>query len=64
MIIRKIAMQISFGIFFNSIFDIFYLSGELISPYLLRCKGFAVEYSRPGLTRCILYASPRPSLPQ
>ncbi len=24
--------------------DIFYLSGEPISPYLLRCKGFAVVY--------------------
>jgi hypothetical protein len=29
---------------FLFIIDIFYPSGELISPYLLRCKGFAVAY--------------------
>ena len=44
MIILKITLQVSFGLSFISIFDTFYLKGEPISPYLLRYKGFAVEY--------------------
>jgi hypothetical protein len=39
--------EIHFDIYvFNAlsiIIDIFYLIGESISPYLLRCKGFAVD---------------------
>ena len=43
MIIRKITMQISFGISFNSIFDIFYPLGEPISVHLLRYSGIRGE---------------------
>ena len=57
LISRETPDAISFTGYFLFIIDIFYLSGEPISPYLLRCKGFAVEYPRPGLTRFIHYAS-------
>ena len=43
MIIKKTIALISFDTSFNSIFDIFYPSGEPISPYLLRCGAFAVD---------------------
>ena len=44
MIIRIIAIQISFRISFYFIFDLFYISGEPISPHLLCSAIFAVEY--------------------
>ena len=43
MIIQKIGMQISLGISFNSIFDIFYLSGEMITMHLLHYSGIRGE---------------------
>ena len=64
MIIQKITKQLSFGISYNSIFDIFHLSGEQISLHLLRYSEFAVKYPRPGLTHFIRKALPRPNLPQ
>ena len=42
---------------FIFLINIFYQNGESISLYLLRSKGFAVKYPRPGLTRFILCAS-------
>ena len=42
---------------FNSIFRLFYLSGESVPLHLLRCNEFAVEYPRPGLSRFIRKAS-------
>jgi hypothetical protein len=44
---------------FLFIIDIFYLSGESISPYLLRCKGFAVDNHRPDLTNHTASFAPR-----
>ena len=61
MIMQKIARQLSFGISINSIFDIFYLPGELISQHLHCYGGLAVKYPRPGLTR---YAHPASHLQQ
>ena len=43
MIMRKITMQTSFKPSFKYIFDIFYLSGELISVHLLRYSGIRSE---------------------
>jgi hypothetical protein len=64
MILWKKHGRYPLGNVFDFIFDIFYLLGESISLYLLRYSEFAVKYPRPGLTRFIRKASPRPNLPQ
>ena len=43
MIFRKIVTPLSFGASFNFIFDLFYLSSELISAHLLRYSGIRGE---------------------
>jgi hypothetical protein len=52
-------MIIMFSMLILFMIDIFYPSGELISPHLLCCKGFAVDNHRPDLTNQTSSFAPR-----